>query len=473
MSGPQNSYSQAKIGNWVEEQSLFGLTGTRTYEIPSKGVDDKTAARTIVHTDREEESEWQSTNRMPKPPRAKGLTLGGRAARRAAAARVKVAADMAAEAAAVEAAQRRGYFESSTQAAYMQRESSFSNIGKRVMKTQSGGAPQALDAGMYEFGLHERPPRLPRSVHESMVPETDYASDVPITFYTQALNKSSMYSSGGATKGRPFNRNTAFTNDIMDSRKFHAEAIDNAAGTNHSAALYGRAAAAPAAVLELADIFARVVVELTQDGSPNGLRTLSGLFTTGRIAPSTLAAALAARGIILSAVQQSNIARGLASSDGYVYFSDVRKAIGGRKLAGKRFELASGAFDILDAECLGEVAATAAPAFVASWGKQPGDSVTREEFLAYFEDAGIAMSDAQFERLIRAGWDVPRVDVRWREGRCMRVVATTRDGKEQVCAIRDGAGIKDTEWGRMRASLHRQGLHGVVSIQFKGRRMGF
>ncbi len=111
-------------------------------------------------------------------------------------------------------------------------------------------------------------------------------------------------------------------------------------------------------------------------------------------------------------------------------------------------------------------AAQAYTDFMSQWETdKPDGIITLDEFMAYYQRISNSIDrDEYFELMIRNAWHISGGNGPSENTTCRRVLVTLKDGSEGVREIKDDLGVGPRDFDKMRARLHRQGVHGVVKI---------
>jgi Ca2+-binding EF-hand superfamily protein len=301
----------------------------------------------------------------------------------------------------------------------------------------------------------------------------------------------------GATNQRsPFSKNSAFTNDIMDSSKRHAEGLDDPSGRPAgSGALLIEAAGG---AINARGVIARVLAGISDRTGGSGIKGLASIFRRfddsrdKKLDRREFSEGLKDYGIKVSKTDMDQIfAHFDRDFSGTISFDEFLRVCRG-SMSKSRESLVRRAFAALDVDnsgavSLNEVAraydASKAPKvlsgrqtesealadFMKEWhsgGAKEVSDITADDFVEYYRDVSASIdSDDYFELMIRNAWHISGGEGASANTSCRRVKVTTRDGRVKVAEIKNDLGIKSTEFDKMRANLHRQGIHNVVEIE--------
>ena len=377
-----------------------------------------------------------------------------------------------------------GRFETTNQSSYI-KPSGFGKIGRRVMKTRDGAPALGYDAATYEFGLHDKPSSLTDAELRAQMPSESYETDVPISFYTQAMTQGAVPSSASTSARNVFARSSKFTNDIKDSTSHTAEN-----STDRSSSLQ-----LPGSQLAVQALLVRIRKEIVARNGNQGIKNMGRLFRimddTGdrRLSPGELSTGLQDYAIQVSR-SEINMIFGHFDKDGSgsINFDEFLNALA-NDMTTKRKELVKLAYAKLDKDGSGQVtradiekaydvsqnpdvisgkitADEAFTKFMAQWETDKADGIiTLDEFMKYYHNVSASVDrDDYFELMIRNAWHISGGSGVSANTTCRRVLVMFKNGTESVQEISDDLGIGPQDFDRMRARLHRQGVHGVVKI---------
>eukprot|EP00993_Chasmostoma_nieuportense_P002616 NODE_3397_length_975_cov_63.614387_g3250_i0.p1 GENE.NODE_3397_length_975_cov_63.614387_g3250_i0~~NODE_3397_length_975_cov_63.614387_g3250_i0.p1 ORF type:complete len:313 (-),score=92.93 NODE_3397_length_975_cov_63.614387_g3250_i0:36-893(-) len=102
--------------------------------------------------------------------------------------------------------------------------------------------------------------------------------------------------------------------------------------------------------------------------------------------------------------------------------------------------------------------------FMKGWDKNGDGTITREEFMEYYEDVGAGIdSDQYFELMIRNAWhlwDDPSAN----KLNCKRALVLHSDGTQTIQPIKNDAGIGPKDTRKIIERLQRQGVPNIKSV---------
>lgn len=447
-----------------------------------------TGARVIHHSDAVEVKDWRSATRsdITRPQtHPENLVYQGKGRRQAAReAKLKAQLEVQIQKELTPKVSKVGRFETTKQATYV-KPTGFGRIGRRVMKNRDGTPAQGYDAATYEFGLHEKPSALSDAELRAQLSNESYETDVPISFYTQAMMQGGVPSTESTSARAVFARSSKFTNDIADSRN---RTLENSADRSSSLKL-------PGAKLALQALLARIRKEIVERNGSQGIKNMGRLFRimddTGdrKLSPGELSSGLHDYGIQISRAEVNMIyAHFDGDGSGTVSFDEFLTALA-EDMNTRRRELVKLAYQKLDKDGSGQVTRTdieeaydvsqnpdvlsgkitpdqAFTKFMAQWETDKADGIiTIDEFMKYYHNVSASVDrDDYFELLIRNAWHISGGKGVSANTTCRRVLCTFKNGTEAVHEISDDLGIGPRDFDRMRARLHRQGVHGVVKL---------
>merc|ERR1712072_23426 len=95
-------------------------------------------------------------------------------------------------------------------------------------------------------------------------------------------------------------------------------------------------------------------------------------------------------------------------------------------------------------------------------GNFSGRRISKADFVAYYTDVSASVSrDDYFEVMMKNSWNITG-----REGEAnskpLCVTVVLKNGKEENVEVRSAVGLRDGDFDKIRARLHKQGIHGVV-----------
>ena len=379
---------------------------------------------------------------------------------------------------------RVGRFETTNQASFI-KPSGFGAIGRRVMKNRDGTAVHGFDAATYEFGLHDKPSALTEDELKAQMANETFETDIPVSFYTQAMVQGGVPSSASTNPRAVFARSSNFTNDIKDSRN---RTVENSNDVSSSPKL-------PGSKLALQALLARMRNEIVKRNGNQGIKNMGRLFRimddTGdrRLSPGELSSGLQDYGISVSRAEVNMIyAHFDEDGSGSISFDEFLEALAA-DMSTRRVELVKKAYQKLDKDGSGQVTRAdieeaydvsqnpevisgkitpdeAFRKFMAQWETDKVDGIiTLDEFMKYYQSVSASVDrDDYFELMIRNAWHISGGSGVSENTTCRRVLVTFKNGTEAVKEIADDLGIGPRDFDRMRARLHRQGVHGVVKI---------
>uniref|UniRef100_A0A7S1CF06 EF-hand domain-containing protein n=1 Tax=Bicosoecida sp. CB-2014 TaxID=1486930 RepID=A0A7S1CF06_9STRA len=502
----------ARVGNWVEEEALRAATGTARYEewvtddmgdtriVKSMGVDKKTDTngRVMAHSDHIESKDFVSTTRDAHNPDkyAPGYVdrsggLGPRAAR--------IAAKLEEEATRPRPViARETEWETTAGATFTQHvDTAYTEPkGRRVMRTIDGKdlPPGCRDEEFLAANsISLKTAKLTAEEAASMLPRGDYLGQAPVTLYSQRLGEG-VFPASAATGANPFARSSAFTAELTDATRAHAEAVDDISGKPRgSKTSMVAAAGAELSAREVADIVRAKIIER---GGDNGVRTLTRLLKRmdtsgdGKLSAPELQAGLADMGVALSPKEVMQV-MALFDRDrsGKLTLRELQMALAG-EMSDKRKAFVDEAFRRLDKTGDGEVTiediaaaydASANPdvasgkvsedearaALLANFDITDRDGVvTRAEFHEYYAglSAGIEHDD-YWELMMRNAWHISGGEG-WAENTsCLRVLVVHTDSSEEVVEITDDLGLRADDMPAIKARLRRQGVKNIAAVK--------
>jgi len=401
----------------------------------------------------------------------------------------EIEAEIRAENAAKEAkrreADRRGRFE--TTSADITGSSTFGKIGRRVMKTRSGGPVHGLDDASYEFGLHHRKSRVSDAELLKSMNTGSYLTDQPISVYTQKAAEGSIPTSMARNGMNPFARSTQFTNEIRDNNKMSTDPADKA----------GFGVVGNGGRLTLMSVMDRIKESLRKRSGTgnNGIAEIARLFKImddsgdKKISRAELKYGLRDMGIPFSAGEEQVVFTFLdRDGSGTINFDEFLRALA-NEMNAKRIALVKLAYQKLDNTGDGRVTTEdiknvydvsqnpevisgkitpdqAFAKFMKQWETDKVDGiVTLEEFIDYYRDVSPSIDrDDYFELMMRNAWHLPGGVGAAENTTCRRIMVTQRDGTQSVQTLSDDLRVNPRDFDRMRAALHWQGVHNVVAI---------
>jgi hypothetical protein len=221
-------------GNWQEELALQSSTGYSRSSAPKTPAYYKNHDRVMHHTDNIASKDYQSTSDVGQYYAKKGLefnVVGGGLGGRGEKVQSIGPAQRKREALALAAA--KDEFNSNKKSREVKAlEVDYRSLGKasyvehpaEARMNDNGHGRHTHDASRFK-GSDAAPRNLP---------EGDYTNAQAMTFWSQQLKNDDpvasfpMTAGGhvGGVNGRPFERSSAFSNDIRDSTKHHSEGID-------------------------------------------------------------------------------------------------------------------------------------------------------------------------------------------------------------------------------------------------------
>ncbi len=349
----------------------------------------------------------------------------------------------------------------STQAATFVRHSDeeyTTNIGTRVMKDQHGVPvePSALDV---EFAVScgFRPPvargDTQASLGASLPPSgadlgatrgaggAAAAGDMPITVYSQRLAEGAFPASEAATAARPFARSSAFTADMNDPTKAHADAVDK---PDWSRQLGSSMAVAPGAGLAIGEVLGRLRATLAQRFGTlaSGIDALAdAMDTASQVAAGRTGAHSSTVGLNVLRDALKRIHCSLPERDLVAVFKFLDVDEGGFV---DRAELIGGLSGSLDAS----LGVTSAPVHEAGGGLASTGAPQATQATAQDADARN-----------RGGEDTRRIP-----GTALLQVLF-HDGQEKLIRVRDPVGMAATDVPAMKARLRKEGHSNVHNVQ--------
>lgn len=464
----------------------IGSTSKKKQKPPSL-----TASRIIAHTDSVYPGDWKGASRssFSAPGRVKSALKVGGMADREAKIHAEIEAEIRAENAAKEAKRReqekRGRYE--TTSSDHVGSTNFGKIGRRVMKTRSGGPVHGLDDASYEFGLHHRKSRISDAELLKSMNTGSYLSDQPISLYTQKAAEGSIPTSMASNGSNPFARSTQFTNEIKDTNKMATD----------PAAKAGRGVVGNGGRLTLMSVMDRIKESLRKRSGTgnNGISEIARLFKImddsgdKKISRSELKYGLRDMGIPFSAGEEQVVFTFLdRDGSGTINFDEFLRALA-NEMSAKRLALVKLAYQKLDVSGDGQVTtqdikslydvsqnpevisgkitpAQAFAKFMKQWETDKVDGiVTLDEFIEYYRDVSPSIDrDDYFELMMRNAWHLPGGVGASENTTCRRVMVKQRDGTESVQTLQDDLGINPRDFDRIRAALHWQGVHNVIAI---------
>lgn len=464
----------------------IGSTSKKKQKPPSL-----TASRIVAHSDQVAPGDWRSASRnsFSAPGRVASALQVGSMADREAKIHAEIAAEIRAENAAKEAKQRekdrRGRYE--TTSSDIVGSSNFGSIGRRVMKTRSGGPVHGLDDAGYEFGLHQRKSKISDAELLKGINTGSYLTDQPISLYTQKAAEGSIPTSMASKGGNIFARSTQFTNEITDTNKMSTDPADQA----------GRGAVGNGGKLTLLSVMDRIKESLRKRSGTgnNGIAEIARLFKImddsgdKKISRSELKYGLRDMGIPFSSGEEQVVFTFLdRDGSGTINFDEFLRALA-NEMNAKRLALVKLAYQKLDSTgdglvttediknvydvsqnpevISGKITADEAFAkFMKQWETDKVDGiVTLDEFTEYYRNVSPSIDrDDYFELMMRNAWHLPGGVGAAANTTCRRVMVTQRDGTQSVQTLKDDLGIHPRDFDRIRAALHWQGVHNVVVI---------
>mgnify|MGYP003884384371 CR=1 FL=1 len=353
------------------------------------------------------------------------------------------------------------------------------------MKGGDGSPALGYDAASYEFGMHEKPSTLSDAELMAQMPSGSFENDVPISFYTQSLAQGAIPSSASTNPNSVFSRSSRFTNDIRDSSNRSAEDAGATAG----------AVKLPGTGLALQSLLARIRSEVVSRNGSSGIKNMGRLFRImddsgdRRLSVGELSRGLQDYGIQVSRADVNMIfAHFDEDGSGSISFDEFLEALA-NDMTTKRRELVKLAYKKLDKDGSGQVTRSdieqaydvsqnpevlagkitpeeAFTKFMAQWETDKADGIiTIDEFMKYYHGVSASIDrDDYFELVIRNAWHLSGGKGVSANTTCRRVVVTFKNGTESVQEISDDLGLDLKDFDRVRARLHRQGVHGVVKI---------
>lgn len=505
----------SRVGNWVEENALKAMTGTSRYETWCKedasgrvpiitkavGVDKftDTTKRVIYHSDNQETKDMESTSRDLHNPLKHAAVHQGRPdmGPRARAMQRKLAAEAAAATAA--AAERKVQTEWTTAArdAFVRHSDGAytSPKGRRVMKTMDGvDLPPDCRDSEFLRGAHlsEMRSTLTAEQLEAIAPTSEVASAVPVSIYTQRRAESAFPGTSAASTN-PFARNSGFTNDITDSAKQHATAIDDITKRPHG--LKPAATTAIGSELSMALAISRLKARLADACGVNGVRALKYAMHKydtsgdGLLSQEEVAAMLRDLRVGVKATEVAELMAYFdADKSGKLSLTELAAAIQ-PEISGDRLRAVNAAFSRADRSRDGAITAeelsslmdfsahpdvalgikTASQArrdFLAAFDLVPDGRVTRDEFVSYYTDVGAVVEDDEaFLHMLGRVWGGKAGAAAFvgSGGAKIRVRVIHNDSSEEVVEV-SHAGVDKEDLPHIRALLRRAGVKSIHSI---------
>lgn len=348
---------------------------------------------------------------------------------------------------------------STQQAAFVRHEDKeyVTDIGARVMKDQHGTAVQssALDVD-FAVSCGFRPPvaraDTQASLGASLPPSgtsmtatrgaggAAAAGDMPITVYSQRLAEGAFPGTEAATAARPFARSSAFTADMNDPTKGHADAVDKPDWTRQ---LGSSMAVAPGAGLALGEVLSRLRTRLAQRfGSlDSGLQALAdAMDTAAQIAAGRSGAGGDTVGLSVLRDALKRIHCSLPERDLLAVFRFLDVDESG---AVDRVELLGGLGGHLD----GALGVTCAP--VSGGAGEFGDT-------ARSTTGAAQQGSQQSQRAEDSMQAIPGTAV---------LQVLFHDGREQLIRVRDPLGMGRGDIAAMKARLRKEGHSNVHTVQ--------
>jgi Ca2+-binding EF-hand superfamily protein len=377
-----------------------------------------------------------------------------------------------------------GRFDTTNQSSYV-KPSGFGQIGRRVMKNRDGTPALGYDAATYEFGIHEKPSTLTDDQLRAQLSSESFETDVPVTVYTQMLAQGAVPSTTSTNVRSAFARSSRFTADVRDTTAVSEENPDDRSSLLRM----------PGADLAVQGLLTRLRTETITRNGNSGIANMGRLFRImddsgdKRLSPGEFSKGLADYGIQISRAEVNMIfAKFDADGSGSIVFDEFLLALANDMTEARR-KLVEAAYAKLDKDGSGQVTRADIEAaydvmqnpdvisgkitpeqaftqFMAQWETDKVDGiVTLDEFMKYYHGVSASVDrDDYFELMIRNAWHMGGGKGVSENTTCRRVLVTFKNGTEAVQEIADDLGIGPKEFDKMRARLHRQGVHGVVKI---------
>eukprot|EP00941_MAST-03F_sp_MAST-3F-sp1_P000172 g172.t1 len=369
----------------------------------------------------------------------------------------------------------------------------FGKIGKRIMQTQDGAPPRAMDLQGYEFGLHEKRSTMDKAMVDAHLESSHYSSDMPVSIYTQRMNEGMFHKTGTTSKRAPFNKNTSFTNDIQDPTKRHAEGVDDSSG--RPAGPGDVLAEAVGGGIGTKRVIARVLNEISDRTGGSGIRGIATIFRRfddsgdKKLDRYELKLGLKEHGI---KVNETDLDQLFAHFDrdgsGYISFNEFLRSCRA-PMSAARLALVHEAFLIVDKNRSGTISiedlkdvynASLHPKVVAhkltedqvltqfmdQWRDQncPDGMVTQASFVNYYTDVSASIdADEYFEEMMRRCWGIKGDLGQTKAMTSYKVKYTDSVGRSDFADI--PIEISRLNFDKMRAQLHRMDIHDVMKIE--------
>ena len=312
----------------------------------------------------------------------------------------------------------------------------------------------------------------------------DVLREQPVTIYSQRLAEGVMSGvTARAGAPNPFSKNSRWTNDIRDPRNITAGAVDRQSVAN----LGDGRASAVGAHLAILPFAVRIREAAVHAGGMHGVRALRralyampSLAALGSVLRSIggplLSSEVAIVGVWLEALPTRSIAEKAAQlmllvsanliGDAAAVVAEAFAALDRSGAGVVSVELLASTYDASQDLAVVTGSLTAEQARAEFFGEMMllgGESVDAAAFTLYFSDVAAATDDVRLFRQHLCGvWRYVGVGMRG-----LKVTITQRDVLTPVSTLEilDTAGLGPLDFHRMRARLHRQGIHQIVRIE--------